>query len=544
MSTPRSEQRKSARFNKESFDQEWKTLEDAAKLADAKRKPAIPKLELRDINGSDSPKKTQDQSAWKSSQSHRTADSAKTQTQTQTITTTQTITITQTDPMAHTAPLITPRKQTRFAETSSDGGPSQEKTSARSEKAVDSPRRTKIRSRDPAQSKRSGSPSVSTTTTPSSSPAVTPREKDQFESPRGLKANQFRKRISTTFSKVALDLSKINEKLSPGRNSPPSSPGSAGRVSPSKMTPRKKESAFIKSLPLEVRNSAAKCFIKLQKEGNFKNPFSARERLVLNAGMIGVLSDHGIKYDSKNLEALVIDAELRSANHTFDFKINLSNTSYKKDVDKMAEAFVTSWEKNYVSADYHAAPDADKNIARENFLPLFVKDYFRGVKHELLLPDGTTRPFASLEEIANFLNKNGKGSHRSKYISNVVCQNFSAAAINFAVGGYPGYVSNIKIYDGTPLVARGETKQRYIYSMDDGGVISVKSIITLRASGKENSPRVQSHLQFNETRSGIFIDDDAFLTVESDLMFEPNDEWSISDLHVRGQGWNLPDERL
>jgi hypothetical protein len=80
--------------------------------------------------------------------------------------------------------------------------------------------------------------------------------------------------------------------------------------------------------------------------------------------------------------------------------------------------------------------------------------------------------------------------------------------------------------------------------MDDGGVISVKSIITLRASGKENSPRVQSHLQFNETRSGIFIDDDAFLTVESDLMFEPNDEWSISDLHVRGQGWNLPDERL
>ena len=93
--------------------------------------------------------------------------------------------------------------------------------------------------------------------------------------------------------------------------------------------------------------------------------------------MIGILSGRGIEYDSKNLEELVADAELRSANHIFDFKINLSNTSYKKDVDKMAEAFVTSWGKNYVSADYHAAPDADKNIARENFLPLFVKDYFR-----------------------------------------------------------------------------------------------------------------------------------------------------------------------
>jgi hypothetical protein len=40
---------------------------------------------------------------------------------------------------------------------------------------------------------------------------VTPREKDQFESPRALKADQFRKKISTTFSKVALDLSNINE---------------------------------------------------------------------------------------------------------------------------------------------------------------------------------------------------------------------------------------------------------------------------------------------------------------------------------------------
>ena len=239
MSTPRPEQKKSARFNQESFEQEYQKLQDAADAAKAKGKPVIPKLELRDINGSDGPKKMQNQSAWASSQSDRSADSATTQTQTQTTTTPQTTTTTQTDPMAHTAPVITPRKQTRFApETSSDGGPSQEKTSARSEKAVDSPRRAKLLRREPVQSKQSGSPSVSTTTTPSSSPAVTPREKDQFESPRGVKANQFRKRISTTFSKVALDLSKINEKLSPGRSSPPSSPGSAGRISPSKTTPK------------------------------------------------------------------------------------------------------------------------------------------------------------------------------------------------------------------------------------------------------------------------------------------------------------------
>lgn len=136
MSTPRSDQRKSASFKQESFEQEWQKLAESAKVADAKRKPAVPKLEPRDVNGSHSPKKTQDQSAWKSSQSDRSADATTTQPQAQTITTTRTTTTTQTDPMAHTKPVITPRKQTRFApETSSDGGPSQEKTSARSEKS-------------------------------------------------------------------------------------------------------------------------------------------------------------------------------------------------------------------------------------------------------------------------------------------------------------------------------------------------------------------------------------------------------------------------
>ena len=154
MSASRSAQRKPARGKQESFAQEYQKRQDAADAAKAE-KPAIPQLELRVINGSYSPKKTQDQSAWKSSQSDRSADSAKTQTQT--IATTQTTTTTQTDPMAHTAPVITQRKETRFAlEASSDGGPSQEKISARSEKAVDSPRRTKIISRQPDQSKRSG----------------------------------------------------------------------------------------------------------------------------------------------------------------------------------------------------------------------------------------------------------------------------------------------------------------------------------------------------------------------------------------------------
>lgn len=546
MSTPRSDQRKSASFKQESFEQEWQKLAESAKVADAKRKPAVPKLELRDVNGSDSPKKTQDQSAWKSSQSDRSADAVTTQPQTHTITTTQTTTTTQTDPMAHTKPVITPRKQTRFApETSSDGGPSQEKTSARSEKAVDSPRRQKILSREPVQSKRSGSPSVSTTTTPSSSPAVTPREKDQFESPRGLKANQFRKRISTQFSKVALDLSKINEKLTSGRNSPPSSPGSAGRVSPSKITPRKKENAFIKSLRYEVRNSAAKCFIKLQKEGNFRPPFSARERLVLNAGMIGVLSDHGIKYDLKNVEALAIDAENRSKNYSIDIKIDLSEEPHKSNFMEGAGKFGNMWKKEVGMpiSEYSEAPENERQFACENFLSMFIKDYFRrGVSHELQLPDGNSRPFNSLEEMAKFLNGDNKNSHRSQYVSNVTSQNFAIFVQQLACGGLPGTTSPVKLYDGTPLIPRGRTEQKYVYSMDDQGVISIKTKISVFSNNGTNAVRA-SQIQ-DDMHTAIIIDDNAWLTIESELVFETDDEWSISDLRLRGEGWSLPTEKL
>jgi len=562
MSTPRSEQRKSARFNKESFDQEWEKLKDAQKLADAKRKPAIPKLELRDINGSDSPKKTQDQSAWKSSQSDRSVNSAKTQTQT--ITTTQTTTTTQTDPMAHTAPVITPRKQTRFApETSSDGGPSHEKTSARSEKAVDSPRRQKILFRESVQSKGSGSPSVSTTTTPSSSPAVTPREKDQFESPRSAKANQFRKRVSKQLSKVALDLTKINEKLTPRRNSPPPSPGSAGRVSPSKMTPRKKESAFIKSLPLEVRNSATKCFIKLQKEGNFLPPFSSRERLVLNAGMIGVLSDHGIKYDLKNLEALVIDAENRSKNHSIDMEIDLTQEPHCKFVKEQFQFFEKKWNEVGCLTDGSEITGFDKGTAytyaskeeKENmhlcFSPFFLRDFFGG-KLTLAYEDdlGRLQEIKSLEQFETFLNEGDAESEkikqmkdpwqaaasdqflRSKYITHFSSQLVSSAVGNIGFGIDASLPSYVKLHDGTPIIPKGDVKISYVFRKKSDGGIDMQVSYQMKPS-----PDRESNL-----KNGGFTrtDPEAKAIASLSLRFSKDRDYEISPLRLIATGWNLP----
>ena len=536
MSTPRSEQRKSANFKQESFEQEWKKLQDAAYAAKAKEKPAIPKLELRNINSPASPKKTQEKSSWKSTTFDQSGDSATTRTQTQTTITTQTTTTTQTDPRVRTTPVITPRKQTRFAlETSSEGGPSQEKTSARSEKAVDSPRRQKIRPREPVQSKRSGSPSVSTTTTPSSSPAVTPRDKDQFESPRSAKAHQLRKKISTTFSKVALDLSKLNDRLVSGRNSQPSSPSSAGRVSPTKTTPRKKESAFIKSLSYEVRNSAAKCFIKLQKEGNFQHPFSPRERLVINAGMIGVLSGCGIKYDLKNLEALAIDAENRSKNMVIDIEVDLSDPAYNSFIANAVDgAFLKTWVKDssdVIDSNGNAMGDITK------VRPTFIRD-FKNSTYKIKEKDGSLTDISSIDTFLDFFGKH-ENKNIGKIVSNIASQNLGMFFKNvlFRRTDKNGECQSIlRLADGTPIQPLSNLKATYILSTDSKGNVIINYELHCDSSAGK-SKRVKT---LGDDPQTIEIDENAKLTIKSRVVIEPDGEWSIENPHVYAEFWNIP----
>jgi hypothetical protein len=466
--------------------------------------------------------------------------------------------------MAHTKSVITPRKQTKFApETSADGGPGQEKTSARSEKTVDTPRRTKILSRETAQLKRSGSPSVSTTTTPSSSPAATPREKDQFESPRGLKANQFRKRISTTFSKVALDLSKLNDMLASGRNSPPPSPGSTGRVSPTKITPRKKESAFIKSLPYEVRNSAAKCFIKLQKEGNFQHSLSAKEKLVLNTGMIGVLSDHSIKYDLKNLEALAIDAENRSKNHSIDMEIDLAQEPHCKFVKEQFQFIEKKWNEVGCLTDGSEITGFDKGTAytyaskeeKKNmclyFSPFFLRDFFGGML-TLAYEDesGKLQEIKSLEQFETFLNKGDAESEkinrmkdpwqaaasdqflRSKYITHFSSQLVSNVVGNIGFGIDANLPSYVKLHDGTPIIPKGDVKIAYVFKKTSNGGIDMQVSYEM----KPNPDRESKLKNGGFTRT----DPEAKAIASLSLRFSKDRDFEISPLRLMATGWNLP----
>jgi hypothetical protein len=536
MSTARPEHRKSASFKQESFEQEWQKLAESAQAAAIKQKPAVPKLELRDVNGSGSAVKAQEKSAWQTRPSDQSPSATTTRTQTQT-TTTQTTATTQTGPMAHSAPVITPRKQVQFGpETSSESGPSQEKRSARSEKTVDSPRRQKMLSSETARSKRSGSPSVSTTSTPSSSPAVTPREKDQFESPRGLKANQLRKKISTTFSKVALDLSKLNDRMVSGRNSPPSSPSSAGRVSPTKTTPRKKESAFIKNLSYEVRNSAAKCFIKLQKEGNFQHPFSARERLVINAGMIGVLSGYGIKYDLKNLEALAADAENRAKNLIIDKEIDLTSSEFAPFYEKAADAaFMKPWVKD--SSDIH---DVNGNLMgdRTKAKETFIRD-FRNSTYKIKESNGSEKNISSIEEFLNFFD-----SHENKsvgmIVSNIASQNLGIFLKNslFRRSDKNGNCQSVlRLVDDTPITPLANFKAVYVLSRDskDNVILDYES----HCDSKTGKGQLMADTAV-ENSQRIVISDDANITIKIRVIIEPSGEWSIENPHVYAEFWNIP----
>jgi hypothetical protein len=266
---------------------------------------------------------------------------------------------------------------------------------------------------------------------------------------------------------------------------------------------------------------------------------------MLNVALVGVLADQGIKSDKDKLNELTKDAKIRSENYALDKNIDLKEEPYKSNFMEGARKFGNMWKKEVGMpiSEYSPAPQTERQFACENFLSTFIKDYFRdGVSHELQLPDGNSRPFNSLEEMAKFLNGGNKNSRRSQYISNVTSQNFSIFVQQLACGGLPGTTSPVKLYDGTPIIPRGRSEQKYVYSMDDQGIISVKAKISVFANNG-SSPVRASQIQ-DDRHTPIIIDDNAWLTIESELVFETDDEWSISDLRLRGEGWNLPTGKL
>ena len=532
MSTSRAEQRKSANVKQESFEQEWAKRAEAASKAETKQKPSVPKLELRSVTDPGSVAKTQEKSAW---QAHTSVPSlGLSTTTTQTVTTTQTDTIDHTQSISHSAPVVTPRKQLRFASGSDAISDSpREKNSPRSEKTTDSPRRNQVRSKESSRGlKVSGSSAIST---PPASPAVTPREKNEVESPRSLKAAQLRKNVSKKFSKVALDLSKIGEKITTERHSPPSSPGSAGRVSPSKTTPRKKESAFIKSLPFTVRNLAAKCFIELQKQEVFVNAGSAKKTIMLNARLIGVLADHGINYKQEEVGLLATDAKNRSKNLVINTEVDLNNPEYASFYEAAADAaFMKPWAKDSSDiSDINGNPMGDRTKAKETFIRDFANSTYK-FKGQ----NGSDKDISSIEEFLKFFEAH-ENKNIGMIVSNIASQNLGMFLKNslFMRRDKNGNSQSVlRLIDDTPINPLANFKAVYVLSMDSRGNIVIDYQSHCDSKTGKGGLRATT---LAENAQRIDIGDDANITINTRVVIEPSGEWSIENPHVQAEFWNV-----
>ncbi len=402
------------------------------------------------------------------------------------------------------------------------------------EKFADSPRRGNIE------------PKVKDQRSTNETPPTTPRGKDEEKSldPNHSSARKFRKEVSRKFTDIKLNLSSLAEKISTGRNSPPASPASGGRVSPSKVSPRKKLNNLLSDVPVEMRNQAAKAYLKFQEDPAFMKADPKRQGILLNAKMIVILSSGAVSFDEKKIQALIKEAEMRSQNSRIDVEIDFNKKPYPDHVKAGAGKFISKWENDGFDKGekFNSLPGAEKAIVDKSFMPTFIADYYRaGVSHELQLPDGTSKPFDSPIALANYLNQNKNSYHRSRYISNVTSQNIVTLLQQWTCGGLPGTTSPIKLYDGTPLIPRGRSEQRFIYKVEADGTIIVKVQVGIFSDNLGNAKRA-SQLQ-NDDRDQVFMDEDAKLTISTTLRFDPDDEWTIDNPRLVASGWNLPAER-
>ncbi len=452
----------------------------------------------------------------------------------------------------HTPPVINARQasskvpSTSSSITNKTGGLNSPR---KREISADSPRHNNItpRRHNPQSSAESpkATPRQANQGEKSASSQSTPRgtDKEKSASPRDGRPRELLKKASRKFNGLKLNLVALPEKIVPSNSSSRSSPASAGRVSPGKLTPTKKQSNLLKDVPVDIRNQLAKAYIALRKDSLYTSSGETRRSMMLNAKMIGILSENKIAFDAKKLQALADDAELRAKHEVIDIEIDLTKHPYPDLVQEGSKKFITRWDSDNSDKGqtFKDLPADQRKLVDQHFMPTFIADCYRaGVSHELQLPDGTSKPFASPIELAEYLNQDTDGESRSRYISNVTSQNIVNLLQQLTCGGLPGTTSPIKLFDGRALIPRGRVEQRFIYQLEKDGTVDVKVQVMIFASNLGNTQR-QSQLQ-DERRTPVAIDNDAKLRIDTTLRFEPNGEWTIFNPHLAASGWNLPAE--
>ncbi len=513
MSRANTEYKKSPIFTRDEFEKEWKLLEKAAANSQTN-------------GGSGTGDKPP---AMKVKEAAKEQDQVKP-------------TVTQTDTgdgkpssgaahFAHTPPVTTirsekPKKLDFSSSVKSSDGPSA--SPRKFEKSIESPRRANIRPRE-AEKNQSNE-----------SPTTTPRDKGEEKSPapNHSSANKLRKEFSRKFTDIKLNLSSLSEKISSGRSSPPSSPASVGRVSPSKISPRKKVNNLLKDVPIDVRNQAAKIYLQLQEDPVYKKADGKRKSILLNAKMIGVLSDKEIAFDEKKLQALAADAEVRSKNMIIDTEVDLTDLEFSDFYSRAADgAFMKPW--SYDSSDItdpNGKPMGDKTKAK----PTFIRD-FRNSVYKIKDENGSMNTITSIEEFLDFFASNNT-KDMGMMVSNVASQNlgmFLKNALFRRVDKGGQYQSILRLADGTPIQPLGNFKATYVLSRSSSGNIIIDYEAYCDSKTGKGGLRAT---KLKENPQTIEIGDNASITIKTRLIFTPDGEWSIDDPHVNAEFWNTEKE--
>lgn len=457
-----------------------------------------------------------------------------------------------TDPIAlHTMPVIYSRQTSSTAPSSSVSklNKSDELNSPRKHNiAADRPRRQKLTPRGSDQPGSTASPKATprqvATSAKSDSSSSSPREIDQEKSssPRDNRSRELRKKASRKFNDLKLNLTGLSEKMGSTISTSRVSPSSASSISTGKLTPTKKQNNLLKDMPVDVRNKLAKAYLTLKKDSLYVNSGETRRSMMLNAKMIGILSENNIAFDGKKLQALIADAALRSQHAEIDIEIDFTQSPYPGLIREGSKKFLTRWESDNSDKGqkFKDLPANERELIDQHFMPTFIADYYRaGVSHELQLSDGSTKEFASPVALAAYLNKYAGGESLSRYISNVTSQNIVNLLQQLTCGGLPGTTSPIKLFDGTPLIPRGRVEQRFIYQLEEDNTVTVKVQVMIYADNLGNAKR-ESQVQ-NARRDPVAIDNDAKLQIDTTLRFEPSGEWTIYNPRLVASGWNLPE---
>lgn len=524
MSRASNQNRKSATLTFQDFEKEWNTLEQLSKAGTPSQTNGT---------GSQAPvMKVRDQ---------ETAHVRPTVTQTDTGDGKQNSDLAE---LTHTPPVFTsrsenPKKLNFSSSVKSSDGPSN--SPRKFDTSIESPRRGKISHREAEKNRSDESPMT----------IFVKREEEKSTAPNNLSVRKLKKEVSKKFTKLTLNLSGALEGLSPKRESAKNSPVSAGRVSPTKHSPRKTPRTWPAEFTNDVCNQATKIILKLKNEEGFKKCSPARQNLLVHAKLMEMLEQRNIPCDLKKLELLSNEVGKRSANAVIDVEIDLTKNPYlpwsqefKKFVE---EKFDLSTDRGSV---YNNADDEEKKSMNLCFAPYFLRDFSGGsVKLECESGDGDIKEFISLKEFADFLNDGDPESDqakslgspelgmeqgvftRSRYITHFTSQNLTGFMGKLAFGLAPGLPVPVKLHDGTEIMPKGDVTIRYRFRKASDGGVEVKVLYEMKPDpGRES-----------QTKDGRYfaIDSEANLTVSMDLDFSADRDLKTSPLRLHAEGWNL-----